>query len=378
MGVLGRHGSDRRVLRLRLARRAALRIVTALLTVALALAAPTGAAARRETGPTVAQLVGQKLMITMGGSRVSAELAGRVRRGEVGGVVLLGSNITTRAALIRLTRTLQRAAAEGGQPPLLIAIDQEGGSVKRVPWAAPTVTVPEMGRIGRRSVARAQGALTGSALRRLGINVDLAPVADLPRSTASFMYQQGRTFSFDARRMAGLADAFASGLASRGVLATMKHFPGIGLADRNTDREVETIGASRATLRADLRPYRRAIRHDIPLIMLSNARYTAYDRRNAAGWSRAIGEGLLRKELGFTGVTITDSLNGTAHARGRTVKRLAIRAANAGTDIILVTSSPRSSAWLYLRLLEEAREGTIPLTTLRTSYHRILALKADL
>jgi beta-N-acetylhexosaminidase len=112
--------------------------------------------------------------------------------------------------------------------------------------------------------------------------------------------------------------------------------------------------------------------------MPSNARYTAYDRRNAAGWSRAIGEGLLRKELGFTGVTITDSLNGTAHARGRTVKRLAIRAANAGTDIILVTSSPRSSAWLYLRLLEEAREGTIPLTTLRTSYHRILALKADL
>ena len=147
-------------------------------------------------------------------------------------MVLLGSNITTRQALIRLTRTLQRAAAEGGQPPLLIAVDQEGGSVKRVPWAAPTISVPEMGRIGSTTVARGQGARTGAALRHLGINVDLAPVADIPRTTASFMYQQGRTFSFDPKRTARLADAFASGLASHGVLATMKHFPGIGLAMR--------------------------------------------------------------------------------------------------------------------------------------------------
>jgi beta-N-acetylhexosaminidase len=233
-----------------------------------------------------------------------------------------------------------------------------------------------MGRIGSPTLARAQGARTGAALRRLGINVDLAPVADVPLSTASFMYQQGRTFAFDAGRTTRLADAFASGLASRGVLATMKHFPGIGRAERNTDREVETIDASRAALRSDLRPYRRAIRHDVPLVMLSNARYPAYDRRNAAGWSRAIGGRLLRNELGFTGVTITDSLNGTAHARGRTVKRLAIRAVIAGTDIILVTSSPRSSARLYARLVDEADDGTIPLATLLASYRRILALKA--
>jgi beta-N-acetylhexosaminidase len=335
-------------------------------------------AAARSSPPTLEQLVGQKLVITMGGHRVSAALAGRVRRGEIGGVVLLGSNITTRRALIRLTHALQRAAAEGGQPPLLIAVDQEGGTVRRVPWAAPTIPVPEMGQIGSTKVARAQGARTGAALRRLGINVDLAPVADIPRSTASFMYQQGRTFSSDARRTARLADAFATGLAARGILATMKHFPGIGLAIRNTDRYVETISASRAALRADLRPYRRAIRHDIPLIMLSNARYTAYDRRNAAGWSHAIADRLLREDLGFTGVSITDSLNGTAHARGRTVIRLAIRAAIAGTDMILVTSSVRSSARLYERLLAEAKDGSIPLSWLRASYDRILALKDGL
>jgi beta-N-acetylhexosaminidase len=339
---------------------------------------PRGAPAARVSPPSLERMVGQKLMVTMAGSRVSPALARRVRQGEIGGVVLLGWNITTRPALVRLTRTLQRAAAEGGQPPLLIAIDQEGGSVKRVPWAAPTLSVPAMGRIGRAQVAHAQGALTGAALRRLGINVDLAPVADIPRSTASFMYQQGRTFSFDARRTATLAAAFASGLASRGVLATMKHFPGIGLAIENTDRGVETITASRAALRPDLRPYQRAIEHDVPLIMLSNATYTAYDRRNAAGWSHAIAVRLLRERLGFDGVTITDSLNGTAHARGRTVEGLAIRAARAGTDMILVTGSARSSSRLYRRLLAEAGDGSIPRATLQASYERILALKEPL
>ena len=328
--------------------------------------------------PTFEQLVGQKLVITMAGDKPSVALLGRVRRGEIGGVVLLGSNITTRSALIALTGRLQRAAAAGGQPPLLIAVDQEGGSVKRVWWAPPTITVPEMGRIGSTSVARAQGASTGAALRDLGINVDLAPVADVPRSTASFMYQQGRTFSFSAARTARLADAFASGLASNGVLATMKHFPGIGLATRNTDRYVDTINASKAALAPDLRPYRRAIGHDIPLIMLSNATYTAWDSRNAAGWSHAIAVTLLRGDLGFTGVTITDSLNGTAHARGLTVKVLAIRAAMAGTDMILMTGSEKSSSRLYATLLADAMVGSIPLTTLRASHDRILALKARL
>ena len=336
------------------------------------------AEALADAGLTTEQLVGQKLMITMAGRKPSGSLLRRVRRGEVGGVVLLGRNISSPAAVRRLTQQLQRAAAQGGQPPLLISIDQEGGSVKRVPWAPPTLTVPEMGRLGGLTLARAEGARTGAALRRLGINVDLAPVADIPRSSASFMLQQGRTFSLDARQTTRLAGAFASGLRSRGVLATMKHFPGIGLATLNTDRFVSTIGATKATLRQDLRPYRRAIARGIPLIMLSNATYTAYDRRNAAGWSRAIVEELLRGKLGFQGVTITDSLNGTAHARGMTVKTLATRAARAGTDLILVTSSERSSAHLFRTLVRRAELGTIPRATLRASYGRILALKERL
>ena len=110
----------------------------------------------------------------------SPGLLGRIRRGEIGGVILFGRNVTTATALRALTKQLRDAATAGGQLPLLIAVDQEGGSIKRIPWAPPTLSPPQMGADGRTSTARSQGAATGTALAGLGINVDLAPVADVP------------------------------------------------------------------------------------------------------------------------------------------------------------------------------------------------------
>jgi len=298
-----------------------------------------------------------------------------VRRGEVGGVILFGSNVAAREQVIELTRTLRDAAAAGGQPPLLIAVDQEGGSIKRIRWAPPDLSAPAMGDAGDPMLARDQGAETGAALEGLGINLDLAPVADVPGSTQSFMYQQGRTFSFSAETTSVLADAFASGLESTGVVPSMKHFPGIGLATRNTDASVVTITASADTLASGFVPYQRAIANHMPLIMLSNATYSAYDSTNAAGWSAAIGTTLLRDDLGFTGATITDSLDGTASSRGLAVTTLAIASLQAGTDLILTTGSEAASREVYDALLEAARSGSISTATLRASYTRILSLK---
>ncbi len=335
-------------------------------------------AAVTSAAPTIAQLIGQKLVVRMEGTTPSADLLGRIGRGEVGGIILFGSNITTATALTALTTTLQHAAIAGGQPRLLIAVDQEGGSIKRIPWAPPTLSPPQMGRLGSATTARSQGAMTASALRALGIDVDLAPVADVPASTSSFMYREGRTWSFSASRTALLSDAFATGLESRAVAPTMKHFPGIGFATRNTDAYVVTITASKTALGPGLLPYRTAIGHHIPLIMLSNATYPAYDSIYAAGWSPAIVGTLLRHDLGFTGVTITDALDGAAAARGLSTRSLAGRAARAGTDMILVTGSEASTRSVYDTLIKNAQGGVIPLALLRASYARILTLKAGL
>ena len=339
---------------------------------------PSGEPPIGDSSPSLARLVGQKIVVPVFGPKPGAGLLDRIRRGRIGGVILFESDVSTPAELRGLSATLQAAAAEGGQPPLFIATDQEGGSVERIPWAPPTLSALQMGTAGTARTAHDQGAATGSALLDLGVNCDLAPVADVPRSTASFMYRQGRTWSFDPTVTATLSDAFASGLRSAGVVPTMKHFPGIGRSKRNTDLKVVTLNTSKAGLAADLAPYRLAIEHGLPMIMLSNATYTVYDSKHAAGWSRAIVHGLLRDELGFQGVTITDSLSGISAARGVPAAKLALRAAIAGTDMILISSSRAVTDAAYDLLLSEARAGSIPRARLLASYDRILALKASL
>jgi beta-N-acetylhexosaminidase len=157
----------------------------------------------------------------------------------------------------------------------------------------------------------------------------------------------------------------------------MKHFPGLGLATQDTDSYVVTIPNALGDLTPGLQPYSAAIAKSTPMVMLSNATYTALDPVNGAGWSRAIVKGLLRDQMGFRGVTLTDSLSGTAEARGIPVATLATLAAIAGTDMILVTGSEASTQATYEALLAAARAGQIPRTRLVASYDRIVALKSS-
>jgi len=346
--------------------------------VGLATLSGSAAPASSSQAPTLPQLVGQKLVVRMDGTTPSRSLLARARSGQIGGVIVHGFNFRSPAGLRAITTRLQRAAASGGQPPLLIAVDQEGGPVKTVSWIPPTLSPRQVGALGSGATAVRQGQATGAALRRLGINVDLAPVADVPASRASFLYQQGRTWSFVVHRTARLSGWFGIGLGRGGALATAKHFPGIGHATRNTDHEVVRIGVPKAALAPGLRPFKTAVADRVPMIMLSNAIYTAYDPWNAAGWSRAIGTYLLRSQLGFRGVTITDSLDGAAHARGLPSSSLAVRAARAGTDLLLLTGSEPTSQAAYRRVLGAAAARRIDRTRLLASYRRILALKARL
>jgi beta-N-acetylhexosaminidase len=348
---------------------------------ALVVASPAGAplaGVEALTTPTLRQLIGQKLIVSMQGTTPSDSLLSRAHHGKIGGVLIHGSNFSSAAQLRAIVNRLQKAAAAGGQPPLLIAVDQEGGPVKTISWIPPTISPRRMGELDSTQLAHRQGRRTGAALIDLGVNLDLAPVADVPASKASFMYLQGRTWSFRAARTSRLSNAFANGLSDGGALAAMKHFPGLGLAKLNTDSHIVRLSATATQLAPGLKPYRAAVANHVPLVMLSNAVYEAYDGGNAAGWSRAIGTRLLRGELGFKGVTITDSLDGAAHARGIPTNPLAIRAAKAGTDLLLLTGSEAASRSVYKSLLDAATDGTIREARLLASYQRIIALKSTL
>jgi beta-N-acetylhexosaminidase len=337
---------------------------------ALVAAAPTPIA-RGEAAPTTRELLGQRLVVAVEGLRPSTAIVGRIRRGEIGGVILFGANVTSPSQLRNLTSELQRAARESGRPPLLIATDQEGGSVRRLPWAGPARPAPELGRSSASDV-RNEALLAGRALRVGGVNVDLAPVADVPAG-GSFMAAEERTFGAAPPLVSRAVTAFTRGLADASVAAAVKHFPGIGRAGRNTDRSAVEIAASRAALQSDLAPFKAAIAAGAPIVMISNASYPAIDDKPAP-WSPKV-QALLRRALGFEGVTITDALDGAAATRGRAVASVTVLAAQAGVDLLLLTGSEASSERAYERLVAAAAQGRIPAASIRRSHDRIMALK---
>ena len=338
---------------------------------------PAGAAAKPPAAfpvPRSAEkLLGQRIMVGFSGTTASPALLRAVRAGQVGSVILFADNIVSRSQTLALTGALQRAATAGHNPKLLIATDQEGGEVKRLPDEPPSLSPPQMVATGTSATATQQGLATGSALRDWGINMDLAPVADVPTFPGAFIWRQGRAFSFNASTVTRFATAFALGLQARGVAATAKHFPGLGSAATDTDYAREELHPSSQQLRAAPDPYGSMIVKGLDAVMVSVAGYPAYDHTGtAAALSRPIIGGVLRGRLKFRGVAITDSLGTTT---GHDERTAGVLAAQAGADILLFTdSAPGELAALRSAL----RTGHIPQADAAASYERILALKHKL
>jgi beta-N-acetylhexosaminidase len=341
----------------------------------LAVGAPASAA--RATTPTLAHLIGQRMIVAFSGTHAGANLLARVKAGHVGGVILFSANIASPAQLTALDASLQAAARAGGQPPLIIATDQEGGEVKRIPWAPPGRSAQRLGALPPSQSTRA-GSRTAAVLRTDGVNVDLAPVADVPAGPQDFIQQQQRAFSTNRFTVATDAGAFAGGLEGGGVWPTLKHFPGLGLATVSTDQTLVRINAPAARLMKGLLPYTVAFRRGLdPIVMLSTAVYPGLDWR-AAAWSPPIIHGLLRGTLGFSGVTITDSLDSAAADRHQSITGVALRSAQAGCDLLLITGSGAESRGVYARLRRAAASGALPMSQLMASFKRIVAFKSHL
>jgi beta-N-acetylhexosaminidase len=319
--------------------------------------------------PPPTKLLGQRIMVGLPGTTPSAALLRSVRRGEVGSVILFAANVASRGQTLALVGALQQAARQGGNPPLLIAVDQEGGEVKRLP-GPPDLSPPQMVATHNVATATREGQATGSSLKRWGINMDLAPVADVPTFGGAFIWRQGRAFSFNAGTVASYATAFALGLQSRGVAATAKHFPGLGSAPTDTDFQRQELRPTQAQFAAALMPYQQMVPRGLDAVMLTVAGYPNYDASGAsAALSKPIISKLLRGQLKFGGVSITDALGTTT---GHDERTAGVLAAEAGSDVLLYTDSAPGE----LSALQTALgDGQISRAAASASYQRIVALK---
>jgi beta-N-acetylhexosaminidase len=320
-------------------------------------------------------LAGLRVIAGLEGRKVPKGLRAAISAGDVSGLILFSDNVGGRKQVRGLTRELQsipRPAAV--DEPLLIMADQEGGLVRRLP-GPPKPSAEVVGRRSR-AAARKLGVAAGKSMRGMGVNVNLAPVLDVPRR-GGFIEEQHRGYSRKAGRVGRIGSAFAAGMEARGVAATAKHFPGLGAARETTDEQPVKLGLSRSTIRrVDEAPYGPFISAGGSLVMLSLAKYPALGGGPAA-LSRAIASRELRGRLGFAGVSISDALGAPAATAVGGTGKVAKRCAGAGTDLLLY--SDLGSALRGGRAVRKAiAAGSLSRGRAEKSAARIVALRNGL
>jgi beta-N-acetylhexosaminidase len=298
-------------------------------------AAPSGAPLREQ--------LGSLLVSSFNGTTLPGYMHERLRAGETVGAILFEGNVVDAAQTKRLTAAIQRA----GDGDALVMTDQET-TVRQLPFADDAADIAAA-----------------------GVNVNLAPVADVAQPGS---VMAGRAFETDVPENVVAA---SRELLDAGVMPTVKHFPGFGRATENTDDAPVTIEASRAEMETDLEPFRAAIHADAPLIMASHALYPALDPELVASQSPAILKDLLRAELGFDGVVITDSLEADAVLARSSVEVAAERSLAAGADLLLMTGR---GSWIHVfpHLLARARKSPALRARIAESAARVRRLRSSL
>ena len=303
-------------------------------------------------------------------------LAGLIREG-LGGVVLFGRNVDPRRGDEGVFALTERLRSE--RDDLLVAIDEEGGDVTRLD-ATTGSDLPgsaALGAVDDPALTRQVAASLGARLRACGIDVNFAPVADIDVDPLNPIVGV-RAFGADPRLVARQVAAFVAGQQSWRVAATAKHFPGHGATDEDSHVTVPTVSTPADVLhRRELDPFRAAVAAGVKIVMTAHIKVTAVDPDTPATLSRAVITGLLRDELGFDGVVMTDGMD--MHAISRTVghAEAGVQALLAGVDALCVGGESTDAATverIAAAVVAAVRSGRLPHDRLDEAATRVRSL----
>ena len=256
-------------------------------------------------GMSLREMVGQMFVVSVGGTGPDYYVEKMVRERNIGGVILFGHNMRSEVQVESLTSALQELSVETEPAvPLFVAVDQEGGDIASAPWVSPQPAASEIGRRGDPAEARAVAGEIGDQLLRVGINTNFAPVVDTGYGAAI----GNRSYGEDPELVARMGAAAVEGFEDAGVVSAAKHFPNHGPAASDSHVSLPVIGHDAATVRSyDLPPFRAAVRAGVPMVMVGHLVYPAIDAERPASLS-ADAISMLRGDLGFDGVVVTDDL----------------------------------------------------------------------
>ncbi len=322
--------------------------------------------------------VGQMLLAGFEGLTPPEYILDWIAEGRIGGVILFGRNVETPEQLARLTQTCHDAAHRNGRPPLLIGIDQEGGTVARLREGfTESPGALALGAADDEALAEDVSAMLARELRALGINWDYAPVVDLTHDIANPTVGT-RSPGSDPDRVSRIVRAEVRGFQRAAVAATAKHFPGLGNTPVDTHLALAVISGSLDYLwQQDLVPFRAAVAAGVASVMVSHVKFTALDPDYPATLSPVIVKRLLREEIGYEGAVCTNSMEMKAISDHYGAGKSAMLAALAGIDLLLFSHYRDNQEDAYAALLDAARSGRLPLSLIEAANTRIAALKTQ-
>jgi len=320
------------------------------------------------------QLVGSKLIFGIQGTEITDTIIGQFRKTHAGGLILFRRNFKTAFSFSKIIRDLEEALGRR----LIVMIDHESGRVIHLPEGV--TFFPDnlaAGRSGDEELVEKQGVIEARELSRFGFDLVLSPVLDC--LTENHSPNIGvRSYGRDPKLVARLGAARIRGIQSQGLSACAKHFPGLGAATLDPHLSLPAIEETWETMKAcHLKPFQKAIEAGVRALMSSHPLYPKLDPapRTPATFSKALMTGLLRKELGFKGLLLSDDLEMGAIQKNWGMEEAALRTAEAGHDLILCCSDPVLQKKLFQSLVEGYQKKILSSEDLEASNERIRAFR---
>jgi beta-N-acetylhexosaminidase len=321
---------------------------------------------------TLDEELGQLFIGTFSGTDYNANNVAMVEQQHVGGILLYTANMASENQTQQLIVTAQAHA----QIPLLVTTDEEGGFVDRLQQFygfRPSATM--IGDTHSPSYARQQGYQTGKDMTALGFNTDFAPDVDV--QLVAGPDQINRTFGTTPDQVTSLAGAYLSGMQSAGIITSLKHYPGLGDATNNPHFALPVINRTQADIESvELAPYRQLISTgQVQMIMATDLLMPAFDPNMPAELSPILINGVLRQELGYNGVVVTDALYMQGIAERYSMPEAAVLAIVAGDDLLLGEFSADEIGAMISALRAAVQSGVLTKARIDQSVERILILK---
>src|SRR5690554_517738 len=325
---------------------------------------------------TIEEKIGQMVIVGLDGYTLKDETRRMLEEYYVGGFVLFGENVQDSAQLLSLVNSLKEANTQ--DTPLFFSIDEEGGRVSRLPEEfCPMPVNGEVAEVNDGEFSFQIGNLLAERVKALGFNMNFAPVLDIDSNPDNPVIGD-RSFGSTTQIVTRLGLKTMQGIQDRRVIPVVKHFPGHG--DTAVDSHIGLPVLEHDMVRLqnmELTPFQVAIQEGADAVMLAHILLEKIDSDNPATMSRTIVTDLLREQMGFSGVVITDDLTMGAILENYDVGQAAVQAVNAGVDIILVCHGHQHRVAVLEALRRAVHDGTISMARLDESVARIIALKQE-